>query len=180
MPHRCSFGLVMATVLCIGAGLSPAFAGDPSVPPPKIEMAPDGEPMVVHEGEASFYGPGFHGKKTATGETFNQNKLTAASRELPLGTKATVTNKENGKEVEVRINDRGPYVDGRVIDLSKAAARKLDMIEDGVSDVRVEVKPSDQPTEKAKAKAEEKATEIARETGAPASGADPDGQIAER
>ncbi|HYC01648.1 MAG TPA: septal ring lytic transglycosylase RlpA family protein [Azospirillaceae bacterium] len=131
-------------------------------PPPQVEPA-GGEPAIVHEGEASFYGPGFHGKKTANGEIFNQNELTAASRELPLGTTAVVTNEENGKQVEVKINDRGPYVDGRVIDLSKGAAKELGMVKDGVAEVRVEQKPSDQPTEKAKEKVEEKAEEILQE-----------------
>lgn len=76
-------------------------------------------------GKASWYGPGFHGKKTASGEIFNQNALTAAHPELPFGSKVKVTNLANGKKVVVTINDRGPYHDDRIIDLSKAAARKL-------------------------------------------------------
>ena len=127
------------------------------VPPVAVERTENGEPVIVHEGEASFYGGEFHGKPTASGERFDQNKPTAASRELPLGTKATVTNQENGKSIEVIVNDRGPYVDGRVIDLSKNAAKKLDMIDSGVAPVRVEVKPSAQPTEAAKEKVEAKA-----------------------
>ncbi|MBP2294045.1 septal ring lytic transglycosylase RlpA family protein [Azospirillum rugosum] len=127
------------------------------VPPVAVERTETGEPVIVHEGEASFYGGDFHGKKTASGTPFDQNKPTAASRELPLGTKATVTNQDNGKSVEVIVNDRGPYVDGRVIDLSKNAAKKLDMIDDGVAPVRVEAKPSAQPTEAAKEKVEAKA-----------------------
>lgn len=90
-------------------------------------------------GQASWYGPGFHGKKTASGATFNQNQLTAAHRSLPLGTKAKVTNLENGKKVEVTINDRGPYVGNRAIDLSRAAARRLAM--DGTARVRIEALP---------------------------------------
>ncbi len=96
-------------------------------------------PENVERGEASWYGPGFHGRKTASGERFDQQKLTAAHMELPLGTKAVVTNLENGRSVEVEINDRGPYVPGRAIDLSKAAARELGMIEAGVAPVLVEV-----------------------------------------
>jgi rare lipoprotein A len=96
-------------------------------------------PEYVERGEASWYGPGFHGRKTASGERFDQQKLTAAHMELPLGTKAVVTNLENGRSVEVEINDRGPYVPGRAIDLSKAAARELGMIEAGVAPVLVEV-----------------------------------------
>ena len=96
-------------------------------------------PEYVERGEASWYGPGFHGRKTASGERFDQQKLTAAHMELPLGTKAIVTNLENGRSVEVEINDRGPYVPGRAIDLSKAAARELGMIKAGVAPVLVEV-----------------------------------------
>jgi rare lipoprotein A len=96
------------------------------------------ELKYVEQGEASWYGPGFHGKKTASGETYDQNELTAAHRKLPLGSEATVTNLESGKKVEVEINDRGPYVEGRKIDLSKAAAKKLDMLDDGTAPVRIE------------------------------------------
>jgi rare lipoprotein A len=167
-----------AAAMLVSLALAPALAHDPEPPPPTVEVTPDGEPVVVHEGEASFYGPGFHGKKTATGEIFDQNKPTAASRELPLGTKATVTNQENGKQVEVTINDRGPYAEGRVIDLSKGAARKLDMIEDGVAEVRVEAKPAEQPTEKAKDKVEEKAADIAQRTGVPLPGETNEDQVA--
>ncbi|WP_207460413.1 septal ring lytic transglycosylase RlpA family protein [Azospirillum sp. SYSU D00513] len=152
--------------LCAAALALPAAAHESKkveAPPLQVEQTEDGEPALVHEGEASFYGKGFHGKKTATGERFDQNKATAASRELPLGTKATVTNQENGKSIDVMINDRGPYVDGRVIDLSQGAAKKLDMIEDGVAPVRVEAVPSEQPTEKAKEKIESKAEETAAE-----------------
>ncbi len=91
-------------------------------------------------GIASWYGPRFHGRKTANGDVFNQNKMTAAHRTLPLGTKVEVTNVKNGKSVEVHINDRGPYVDGRVIDLSRAAAIRLGMKEGGLARVRIEVK----------------------------------------
>ena len=86
-------------------------------------------------GTASWYGPGFHGKKTASGKRFNQNALTAAHRSLPLGTRAKVTNLPNGKAVMVTINDRGPYYGGRVIDLSRAAAHRLAM--DGTARVSV-------------------------------------------
>jgi rare lipoprotein A (peptidoglycan hydrolase) len=76
---------------------------------------------------ASWYGPGFQGRKTASGEIFDQNKLTAASRTLPFGTRLTVQNMQNGKSCEVVINDRGPYVSGRGLDLSLGAARQIDM-----------------------------------------------------
>lgn len=83
--------------------------------------------MRTQAGVASWYGPGFHGRPTANGEHFNTHALTAAHRTLPFGTKVRVTNKSNGRSVVVRINDRGPYVGGRVIDLSNASARALGM-----------------------------------------------------
>lgn len=100
------------------------------------------KPVHKEVGEASWYGPGFQGKETANGETFDQKELTAAHPSLPMGTKAKVTNLENGKKVDVRINDRGPYTGGRVIDLSGAAAKKLDMKEDGSTQVKIETKPT--------------------------------------
>jgi rare lipoprotein A len=102
------------------------------------QSRPVDRPVYSEQGRASWYGPGFHGRTTASGERFDQNELTAAHRRLPLGTRVTVTNLENGRSVGVEINDRGPYVDGRVIDLSRAAARRLGMVEDGVVRVRIE------------------------------------------
>ena len=105
-----------------------------------VRQGEDGKPIVEQVGEASFYGPGFHGKKTATGERFDQNEKTAAHPTLPLGTEATVTNLETGASVDVKINDRGPYLKGRDIDLSKAAAKELGMTKDGVAPVKIEAK----------------------------------------
>ncbi len=85
--------------------------------------AEDAKPL--QKGVASWYGPGFHGKRTASGETFNTNDLTAAHKTLPFGTQIRVTNERTGKSVVVRINDRGPYAHERVIDLSKAAAEAV-------------------------------------------------------
>jgi rare lipoprotein A len=105
----------------------------PSLPPPRTKESSsrlEGQ-MIEQVGAASWYGPGFHGRKTASGETFNQNALTAAHRSLPLGTTAIVNNLETGKSVRVKINDRGPYVRGRKIDLSHAAAQRLDKKEGG-------------------------------------------------
>lgn len=85
----------------------------------------EGEKVVEQVGEASYYGKGFHGKKTASGEKFDQGDLTAAHPTLPMGSKAKVTNTETGESVEVEINDRGPYAKGRDIDLSKAAAQGI-------------------------------------------------------
>lgn len=88
-------------------------------------------------GGASWYGPGFHGKKTASGERFNENAMTAAHKTLPLGTVVKVTNQRTGKSIKVTINDRGPFVKGRIIDLSKAAAAKLGTKNAGVGKVCV-------------------------------------------
>lgn len=93
-------------------------------------------------GKASWYGPGFQGRETANGETFDQKGMTAAHPGLPMGTKAEVTNLENGKKVEVKINDRGPYAKDRAIDLSRGAAKKLDMEKDGTAQVKIETKPT--------------------------------------
>lgn len=115
-----------------------------------VQQGEKGEAIVEQVGEASFYGPGFHGKKTATGEKFDQNQKTAAHPTLPLGTEATVTNLDTGASVDVKINDRGPYVKGRDIDVSKAAAKELGMTKDGVAPVKIEAKVP--PPEKAEAK----------------------------
>jgi rare lipoprotein A len=90
-------------------------------------------------GRASWYGGRWHGRPTATGEIYDQNSLTAAHRTLPFGTLVRVTNLVNGKQVTVRINNRGPYVAGRDIDLSRAAAAAIDLIEPGVAPVTIEV-----------------------------------------
>jgi rare lipoprotein A len=98
-------------------------------------------PAIKHalNGTASWYGPGFHGKKTASGEIYDQTKFTAAHQTLPLGTKALVTNLANGSTVEVEINDRGPFVEGRIIDLSRAAAGALGFVKSGTAPVHVEL-----------------------------------------
>src|SRR4051812_14859383 len=102
---------------------------------------------VVERGIASYYGDQFQGRMTASGERHDQNELSAASRDLPLGAKARVTNLDNGKSVEVEINDRGPYVRGRVIDLSKRAATALGIgRREGIARVIVQAHPADQPT----------------------------------
>jgi len=93
----------------------------------------------VQTGKASFYADKFEGSPTASGEKYRHSKLTAAHKTLPFGTRVRVTNTGNNKSVEVVINDRGPYVDGRVIDLSRSAAIQLDFINAGLADVTVEV-----------------------------------------
>jgi rare lipoprotein A len=90
-------------------------------------------------GYASYYGREFHGRRTASGERFDRKDLTAAHRTLPFGTRVRVTNLENGKSVVVRITDRGPFRKGRVIDVSKRAAKVLDFVREGTVRVRLEV-----------------------------------------
>jgi rare lipoprotein A len=89
-------------------------------------------------GIASYYADKFQGRPTASGERFDNGRLTAAHRTLPFGTRVRVTNLDNGRSVTIRVNDRGPFVKGRIIDLSVAAARRLDMLRTGVARVRVE------------------------------------------
>ncbi len=98
-----------------------------------------GPGRFLQSGMASWYGPGFHGRRSASGERFNQNAMTAAHRTLPFGTQVRVTNINNGRSAIVRINDRGPFTGGRVIDLSRAAASAIGMLGSGVAPVRVEV-----------------------------------------
>lgn len=101
-------------------------------------------PTVVEVGEtadgiASWYGPGFHGKKTSNGEIYDQNGFTAAHKTLPMNTILSVTNLNNGRKTTVRVNDRGPFVANRIIDLSQGAAKHIDMIASGTAPVRLEV-----------------------------------------
>lgn len=93
----------------------------------------------IQTGKASYYADKFEGAPTASGEKYRHNKLTAAHKSLPFGTKVRVTNLANNQSVEVVINDRGPYIDGRIIDLSKSAAEKLGFFNYGLADVRIEV-----------------------------------------
>lgn len=106
--------------------------------------------VLKQKGIASYYSKGFQGKTTANGEVFNTNRHTAASPDLPLGAKIKVTNEENGKSVDVKVNDRGPYVDGRVVDLSKRAAKDLGMVRDGVAPVTVTADPEQQASREVK------------------------------
>jgi rare lipoprotein A len=110
-----------------------------SVPASKVPVPSLPEGRVSQTGIASWYGPGFHGKPTASGEIYNQNDLTAAHQTLPLGTKVMVTNLENGSATEVVVNDRGPFAKGRIIDLSYAAAQSLQMVGPGTALVRLDV-----------------------------------------
>jgi rare lipoprotein A len=159
VPHRVLETRGLEKIMCILRALlilslltAPAGAAEkakkPGTPPN----------TVVQHGKGSFYADKFHGRKTASGEKMDQNALTAASKNLPLGTRAKVTNLETGKSVNVEINDRGPYVPGRVIDLSKQAAEEVDLTkEDGIARMKVEAKASNQPTQELKEKVAEAA-----------------------
>lgn len=106
------------------------------------EVTPGDSPGTTsyyEEGLASWYGPGFQGNTTASGEIFDMNKLTAAHKTLDFGTYVEVTNKKNKETIVVKINDRGPYIEGRIIDLAKAAADSINMIEDGVVEVGIRI-----------------------------------------
>ena len=104
------------------------------------------ESSTIVDGVASYYGREHHGKKTANGEIFNMNKLTAAHRSLPFGSQVKVTNLSNQRSVIVQINDRGPYYQGRIIDLSLAAAERLEMVNSGIAKVKLEVLDAKRPS----------------------------------
>ncbi len=95
----------------------------------------------VQTGQASYYADKFHGRPTASGQTYDRRAFTAAHRDLPFGTRVRVRNLANNKTVEVTINDRGPFIRGRVIDLSRAAAEQIDLVRPGVA--KVEIRPAD-------------------------------------
>lgn len=95
---------------------------------------------ITETGKASYYADKFNGRRTANGEIFRQRKKTAASKTIPFGTKVKVKNLSNGKTVKVRINDRGPFVSDRIIDLSKKAAKKIGMLKSGVQTVEIRYK----------------------------------------
>ena len=112
----------------------------PAVRPPDTAEQPEahGRPVSSEVGMASWYGPPYHNRKAADGSIYDQNAMTAAHRTLPMGTVVRVTNLSNGQSVMVRITDRGPFIDGRIIDLSLAAAKLLDVYRPGTAKVRVE------------------------------------------
>ena len=111
----------------------------PEVPAHPVDPEKIPTDKAYQIGIASYYGKKFHGRKTANGETFNMYKLSAAHRVLPLGTVVKVTHLENGRWVVVKVNDRGPYIEGRVLDLSFAAALELEMVKQGTARVMIEI-----------------------------------------
>lgn len=132
---------VVALLICV---LMPASEqlkqGQPKSVIPEQKNTVATTPRYVETGEASWYGPKFQGLETASGEIFDPKKMTAAHPSLPLGTKVEVTNLENNKKAEVKINDRGPFVDGHVIDISVVAAKKLGMVKKGTAEVKIVTK----------------------------------------
>ena len=138
-------GLALVAIL---VSLMWFFTGWASPPRSTNGGAPEagglGSPTIVN-GVASYYGKEHQGKKTANGEIFNMNKLTAAHRSLPFGSQVKVTNLSNQRSVIVRINDRGPYYQGRIIDVSLAAAERLEMVKSGIAKVKVEVLNANRP-----------------------------------
>ncbi|MFN3737702.1 MAG: septal ring lytic transglycosylase RlpA family protein [Hydrogenophaga sp.] len=130
MAWRRLWTLTLATTLWLGGCATQA----PPVVPPPVAPQP-AEPQEIARGLASWYGEGFHGRATASGERFDLNALTAAHRTLPIGSRVRVRNLANGKEVVVRINDRGPHIGGRLIDLSRAAAAQIGLLNSGVAAV---------------------------------------------
>ena len=115
-----------------------AFAGCSHAPKPQPSPEP-GAVGATETGEASYYGTEFEGRKTASGERYHADVLTAAHRTLPFGTRVRITNLDNDRAVEVRINDRGPHRKGRIVDLSRSAARAIGMLGAGIAQVRLEV-----------------------------------------
>ena len=136
-PSKGPLRLVVRFTLAVGLLL----AGCRSAPP-GADLEPPSDRRVratVERGIASWYGPGFHGKRTANGEVYDQNGVSAAHKTLPFGTVVEVLNLDNGRTLQVRINDRGPFVRGRIIDLSKGAARKLGVVRSGIANVEIRV-----------------------------------------
>ncbi len=138
--------IVIISLFFVQCALSPRYRSRPSVylPAPgndreTAEKLSDFPSLQTLTGTASWYGPKFHGNKTANGEIYNMNKISAAHKEYPFGTWIRVTNSKNNRILIVRINDRGPFIKGRVLDLSRKAAEELDFLVDGLAKVKIEV-----------------------------------------
>lgn len=121
----------------------------PATPSPNTEIAvaPDSKPLLVETGIASWYGAPYHNRRGSNGEIYDMHAMTAAHRTLPLGSIVRVTSLSSGQSAVVRITDRGPFIEGRIIDLSQAAAKKIGLIQRGTGQVRVEVLGTPQPIE---------------------------------
>lgn len=128
----------------MGCASHPRYRGKPITEKPKPSkpsrtVSPSPKYRSSQIGYTSYYAHKFHGRPTASGEIYDMNGLSAAHRELPLGTIIRVTHLGNGKSVVVKVNDRGPFVEGRILDLSLGAAKKLDMVNEGVARVKIEI-----------------------------------------
>jgi rare lipoprotein A len=146
-PHPIKRIVAVTGLLLLGACAEQALP-PPTVsalPPPPAPMPVPEQPFFSQIGTASWYGGAHHGRKTASGERFNMNDMTAAHRALKMGTVLRITNLDNGRTTVVRINDRGPFVHGRIVDVSAAAARDLGMKQSGLARVRLEAFAADQP-----------------------------------
>ncbi len=135
MAHRLRAGAAVASLSLVFLGGCGHKKPQATAPP----AAPKVSAGATEEGLASWYGNPYHGRATTSGEIYDMEMLTAAHRTLPFGARVRVQNLANGRDVDVRINDRGPFVDGRVIDLSRAAARRIQMLGPGTARVRVRV-----------------------------------------
>ncbi len=138
MPRPRSTRPVAAILWCIGVVLLSSACTNPDL---HKDAARNGEREDVLDGVASYYARSLEGRPTASGELYDANRMTAAHRTLPLGTRVRVTEPESGKSVVVRINDRGPYVRGRTIDLSRRAAEQLGIADEGVAPVTLQIMP---------------------------------------
>jgi rare lipoprotein A len=168
------FGMLLAGAVAgaLMAIASPAPAEQATDNPRERARPGDDTSGQAHRGEASYYHPRFEGREMANGERFDADSNSAASRRLPLGTTARVTNLENGRSAEVEIEDRGPYARGRVLDVSPRTAEELDMKQDGTA--RVEIAPIEVPQRDGSRRPGAGAAEASR-TGAGAPGAGPTG-----
>ena len=135
---------IFSLIVCLAGLLSGWAAGNAKIasrkgyvrfPEKQYASGEKAEIGLKIKGEASYYGPGFHGKQTASGEIFDQDDYTCAHKSLPFGTKLKVVRVDNGSSVVVRVNDRGPYVDGRILDLSVAAGKKIGLDKVGHAEV---------------------------------------------
>ena len=132
----CAFSDVAAAPVSLADELSATVDADDAV------FATEAELQLIGSGRASYYADKFDGRRTASGEVFDQDGMTAAHRTLPMGSLVKVTCEKTGRSVTVRVNDRGPFTGSRVIDVSKAAARELGMINAGLTDVTLELLPT--------------------------------------
>jgi rare lipoprotein A len=138
----CGLLVLVSALVSTGCAKKSVARNTPPPPPSSSPSArPSGPVPTISDlyGYASWYGYPYHGRKTASGEVYDMNQLTAAHKTLPLGTVVRVSNQDNGREVEVRINDRGPFVEGRIIDLSYAAAKQIQMVGPGIALVQLSV-----------------------------------------